>query len=343
MPAHLQIRSSHRDCGSGASLTCRAGRYFARMVRMDAVLVDSRDACEVFFTRAADHPVETRAVGLPDQTEPHLGHGQDRSRRVIARAMMSPALAAFFRAAAFLTRLPPVARAFEGGPHPLGKDVLAFPLVGLLAALPAAFLLAFLPEAGLSALVAAALAVAATILVTGALHEDGLGDVADGLFGHHGRERALAIMKDSRVGSYGALALILIVALRIALLAELLSLGSTAAALATLGAAAFSRGAMTLLWASLPSADPGGLADSVGQPPLAAGWRALWLGAAIFFLLSSLGIGLSHAVLSLSAGAAMLFAFRHWLRDRLGGQTGDTLGAAQQLTEIAALFALCLR
>ena len=285
---------------------------------MDAVLVDSRDACEVFFTRAADHPVETRAVGLPDQTEPHLGHGQDRSRRVIARAMMSPALAAFFRAAAFLTRLPPVGRAFEGGPHPLGKDVLAFPLVGLLAALPAAFLLAFLPEAGLSALVAAALAVAATILVTGALHEDGL-------------------------GSYGALALILIVALRIALLAELLSLGSTAAALATLGAAAFSRGAMTLLWASLPSADPGGLADSVGQPPLAAGWRALWLGAAIFFLLSSLGIGLSHAVLSLSAGAAMLFAFRHWLRDRLGGQTGDTLGAAQQLTEIAALFALCLR
>ena len=192
---------------------------------MDAVLVDSRDACEVFFTRAADHPVETRAVGLPDQTEPHLGHGQDRSRRVIARAMMSPALAAFFRAAAFLTRLPPVGRAFEGGPHPLGKDVLAFPLVGLLAALPAAFLLAFLPEAGLSALVAAALAVAATILVTGALHEDGLGDVADGLFGHHGRERALAIMKDSRVGSYGVIALVLSLIARWAALAALMPEG----------------------------------------------------------------------------------------------------------------------
>ncbi|WP_084410997.1 adenosylcobinamide-GDP ribazoletransferase [Fulvimarina manganoxydans] len=256
--------------------------------------------------------------------------------------MMSPALAAFLRATAFLTRLPPVARAFERGAHPLGKDVLSFPMVGLVAALPAALLLAILPGAGLTSLVAATLAVAATILITGALHEDGLGDVADGLFGHHGRERALAIMKDSRVGSYGALALILAVVLRIALIAELVSFSPSGAALAILGAAAFSRGAMVLLWASLPSADPGGLADSVGQPGRRDGWRTAWLGAAILFVLASLGIGLGHALLSLLAGAAMLFAFRRWLHNRLGGQTGDTLGAAQQLTEIAALFALCL-
>ena len=119
-----------------------------------------------------------------------LGHG---------RAMIASLYSAL-RATAFLTRLPPAARAFAGGPHPLGRDVAAFPVVGLLAAALPAGLLLFLCRLGLDPLAAAAFAVLTLVALTGALHEDGLGDTADGLFGHRDAEAALAIMKDSRIG-----------------------------------------------------------------------------------------------------------------------------------------------
>ena len=246
------------------------------------------------------------------------------------------------RSLAFLTRLPPVTSAFDGGPHPLGKDVAAFPLAGLVAAAPSALILVLLTQLGISALLTAVVAVAMSVWMTGALHEDGLGDVADGLFGHLPAERAVAVMKDSRVGTYGALALVLSVIARVAILAELIAVSPGAAALGALGAAALSRGFMTVLWAGLPTADPGGLAESVGQPDKKKAGIALAIGAAIFVTFASFGFGFGLACLAVAFAALKFAGFAWWLKRRLGGQTGDTLGAVQQLTEIAALFALCL-
>ena len=253
---------------------------------------------------------------------------------------------ATWRALAFLTRLPPSRRAFTGT-HPLGEDVHAFPLAGLLATLPAVVVLWIATSLGLTSLVSACLAVATQIAATGALHEDGLGDVADGLGGHHEKTRALAIMKDSRLGSYGALALILSVAIRIALVAALIDrspLGTApeTAALALLAVAAGSRGAMAGLWSSLPSADPGGLADSVGQPDKAKGRAALAIGLAVYALGGVFACGAGSTLAGFVLSALALLWFRKTLIRRLGGQTGDTIGAAQQLVEIAALLGLAV-
>ncbi|MEN3793165.1 adenosylcobinamide-GDP ribazoletransferase [Fulvimarina sp. MAC3] len=245
------------------------------------------------------------------------------------------------RSLAFLTRLPPVSSAFDHGPHPLGKDVAAFPVAGMIAAFPASLVLLLLPHLGISGLLTAVLAVAIAVWTTGALHEDGLGDVADGLFGHLPPERAVAVMKDSRVGTYGALALVFSVMGRVAIFAELIAISPIAAALGALGAAALSRGLMALLWASLPTADQGGLAESVGQPNRQDAGVALAIGTTIFVLLAGLGVGLGFALLALTFAVMKFASFRLWLKRRLGGQTGDTLGAVQQLTEIAALFGLC--
>ena len=250
-------------------------------------------------------------------------------------------LGATARSLAFLTRLPAPKRAFSGS-HSLGADAAAFPLAGLVAALPAALVLILADAAGLSPLVAALLGVATLIAVTGALHEDGLADVADGLGGHHPPERALAIMKDSRIGSYGTLALILSVGLRVGLVAALLPAGAGAAALALLASAALSRGAMVWLWSSLPSANPGGVAGRAGQPEQRTGRTALLLGVALFLALTIVVFALWKPFVGLALGGAVLLWFRGFIRRRLGGQTGDCLGAAQQLIEIAALIGLAV-
>ncbi|MEH6721157.1 MAG: adenosylcobinamide-GDP ribazoletransferase [Aurantimonas endophytica] len=248
---------------------------------------------------------------------------------------------ATLRSLVFLTRFPSRFASFPAG-RSLGADAHAFPLAGLLAAIPAALVLIAADAAGLSPFVAATLAVGTLVLTTGALHEDGLGDVADGLFGHHERERAIAIMKDSRVGTYGALALILSAALRIGLLAQLVEADRGGAALALLAAAAVSRGAMAWLWSVLPSADIGGLADRMGRPTAAVGLRALVVGDGIFLVLGALAFGILPAFAGLALGGLVLLWFRGVIWRRLGGQSGDCLGAAQQMTEIAALLGLAL-
>lgn len=245
------------------------------------------------------------------------------------------------RALAFLSRLPPLGRAVHGT-HRLGDDAHAFPLAGLLIALPGASLLALGHALGLSAPVAAILAVALTVALTGALHEDGLADTADGLFGHHARERALAIMKDSRIGVYGALALILTLGARIALLAELLQQGALPAALSLVAAASASRGAMAHLWSSLPAAEPGGLAERVGAPDRAGGRTALALGLAVLAILGTAAAGPGGLLIPAALALAVHLLFRRVLNRRLGGVTGDTIGCDQQIVEIAILLGFAL-
>ncbi|ALN72046.1 adenosylcobinamide-GDP ribazoletransferase [Aureimonas sp. AU20] len=248
----------------------------------------------------------------------------------------------FWRASAFLTRLPAPARVFDGSPPPLGADASAFALVGLIIALPPALLLLSLAALGLQPLAAALLALLCLIALTGALHEDGLADTADGLFGHAPRERALEIMKDSRIGTYGALALIGSVAARAVLLGDLAGHAPSLAALALIAAAGASRGAMAWVWSSLPSARPGGLSSRMEAPSRRAGrWAAFAAWAIAAFAGAAIG-GVAGAVLPALLGVGGLCLFRAFLLRRLGGTTGDTLGAAQQICEILLLLGFAI-
>ncbi|KHJ53369.1 hypothetical protein LA66_18395 [Aureimonas altamirensis] len=255
--------------------------------------------------------------------------------------MIQP-VASLLRALSFLSRFPALPEAFRGGPHPLAADAPAFPVVGLIVGLLPALLLLLAMAAGLSPVTAALLALALMVASTGALHEDGLGDTADGLFGHAGKDRALAIMKDSRIGTYGLLALAFTLLLRIALLAEVATARPLAAACALLAAASASRGGMGLLWSSLPSARPDGIADSLGRPTRRQGLWSLALGAASGVLLGLPAAGFAGIALAAAISAGVYLWFRSVLRRRLGGQTGDTLGACQQLLDIAILLGLAL-
>ncbi len=245
------------------------------------------------------------------------------------------------RAVAFLSRFPVPQWIFSGDDVKLSRTVRAFPLAGILIGLiPAAIFLILL---GLRAdsLMAALVALAVQILITGALHEDGLSDTADGIGGGRDREHALTIMKDSRIGSYGAIALVFSIALRAAALAAIArEVPPLAAAFAIFAAACLSRAALVWHWHRLPPAKPDGIAASSGQP----GESAMHVALVTACLFSALFVwpmfGLLPLVCSLLATGIAVLAFTLYIRRKLAGHTGDTLGAAQQISEIAALCAL---
>lgn len=182
-------------------------------------------------------------------------------------------------------------------------------------------------HAPLPSLLAATAALSVTILLTGALHEDGLADTCDGLGGGRTREDALRIMQDSRIGAYGALGLILTTFARIAALSVLPSLAMVAAG-------ALSRLCMLLLPSLLPSARPGGTGAPAAGGPGPAGWAV----AAATALVAWTGLPRLIPAFALCLATAWLFA--HHLRGRLGGYTGDTLGAVQVGTELLAYLTL---
>lgn len=248
------------------------------------------------------------------------------------------------RAVAFLSRIPVSRRHFVDHDGRLDRAVRAFPFAGMLITLPAAALAALLIALQTSSLFTAFLVVAVLILATGALHEDGLGDTADGFGGGRDRESALAIMKDSRVGTYGALALVLSVGLRVSALAAFLPLVTPiGAGLALLGVAALTRSAMVWHWSRLPPARRDGVAASAGTPDPRAVSAAL--GSAILFallLFYAAGIPVIAVLLALAAFALTVKTFEKLASRKLGGHTGDTIGATQQLTEIVILGALAL-
>ncbi|WEX86884.1 adenosylcobinamide-GDP ribazoletransferase [Sinorhizobium garamanticum] len=248
------------------------------------------------------------------------------------------------RAVAFLSRIPVPQRHFVNHDGRLERAVRAFPLAGMLITLPAATLAALLSALQTSSLFTAFLVVAVQVIATGALHEDGLGDTADGFGGGRDRESALAIMKDSRVGTYGALALILSIGLRVSALASFLPLLTPiGGGLTLVGAAALTRAAMVWHWSRLPSARSDGVAASAGTPDPQATSTAL--GSAVLFallLFYAAGVPVIAMLLALAAFALTVKAFGKIASRKLGGHTGDTIGATQQLTEIAILGALAL-
>ncbi len=245
----------------------------------------------------------------------------------------------FLVALQFLTRLPVRLSRFD--PAWLNDCVRHFPLVGLVVGgFGAAVLVAALQV--WPAWVAAVLALIATVALTGGFHEDGLADTFDALGGVVSRDKALAIMKDSRIGSYGALALVLSLMLRAALVAVLATRPLQGAVAALLVSHAFARAAAVGVMVSLPY---GGDADHAKAKPLALAVlaRNLWIGLGWCALLAlglwALGLWWPRLVLAAVAAMAVAFVMRQWLRRRLGGYTGDGLGATEQLAEIAVLLA----
>ncbi len=232
-----------------------------------------------------------------------------------------------------LTRLP-AGRMAEA--PAIGAAVWAFPLVGALVGGIAAAVLVAAMAMGIAAPLAAGLALAAGILTTGGLHEDGLADCADGFGGGHDRARKLEIMRDSRIGSYGGLALILSLGLRWQALAILAAHQPTLAPFAVIALAMASRAGLgfALLW--MPAARSDGMGRSAAGTSFAramVGLAPAGLGLAVLLPWPS-----ALWVLAAVATAHLIFA-RISLR-QIGGQSGDVLGAMQQVAEIAGWLVL---
>jgi adenosylcobinamide-GDP ribazoletransferase len=243
--------------------------------------------------------------------------------------------AASLRAAAgalsFLTRVP-IGRVIALDGDDVARGAAVFPVLGAaVGAVTAAVVL--VAEPTLSPLLAAALGVGAAVVLTGAMHLDALADTADAL-GASTRERALEIMRDPRTGTFGAVALVLDVAVKVAAVQQLVA---SAAVLASLVAAgALSRAAPPVLAAALAYPRLGGGPGSVlsGRvSPVAAAVGVLAAVAATVGLLGADGLAIAGSVAVLVA--ALGLAYRRWL----GGATGDCLGAATELSETLALVA----
>ncbi len=242
----------------------------------------------------------------------------------------------FWLAFGFLTRLPgrlpgPPSRPAE--PGRLGPALRLAPLVGLVVGVCGA-LVSWLALGGLGLppWPAALLTVGATVWVTGALHEDGLADLADGFGGAFERSRKLAIMRDSRIGAYGVLALILSIGLRGAALAALA--GPETAAAVLIAAHSLSRGLLAPVMLVLAPARDDGLAAAAGRPGLTDALTAVALALALAALAVGLGLALGFALAALAAAAVTAAIAAR----QVGGYTGDVLGAVQQTAETAALL-----
>jgi len=251
--------------------------------------------------------------------------------RDIAFRLSSDLLSAF----ALLSRLPlPNHRGTGAG------SAWAWPLVGAVVGAFGAALASVALWLGVTPGVTAALVLSLGAMLTGGLHEDGLSDTADGLYGGWTKARRLEIMKDSRVGSYGVLALVLVTLARWSALTALLVYGGPTHAhwAALVATGALSRAPMALIMALLPNARGEGLSHATGQPGPAVALAALGLSAGIAVLLTGL-TGLVMVAAALGVGVLLsISALR-----RIGGQTGDILGASQQLAEAACLAVLSAR
>lgn len=252
----------------------------------------------------------------------------------------------FLLALQFFTRIPVTGRLAQWvgySPSMLRASAAHFPavgwVVGAIGALALAGALALWPP-----LVAAVLCTVVTVLVTGAFHEDGLADVVDGLGGASTRERALEIMKDSRIGAFGAIAVVLAMGLKFALLAALAAQGAFVACATLVAAHVLSRLApLAVMRASPYVGGEGGkakpMADAVsgGAVVIAVLWS---LPAAALLIVSG---GMVNGVAALLAAALVAVFMVRLLRRRLGGFTGDGLGATQQLSELAIYLAMAAR
>ena len=235
------------------------------------------------------------------------------------------------QALSLLSRLPLPAISHDRG----ARTAWAYPLAGMVIGAIAALGGALAQGLGLPLPLVALVTLGLSVICTGALHEDGLADSADGLWGGWTRERRLEIMKDSHIGTYGVIALCLSLGARGAALWLLFEEGPATATGAILATAALSRAVMPGLMSALPHARATGLSHSQGRPTRRT---------------AALGLGIACAVTIMLTGAPGVWAIIWALivsvlvarvaQVRIAGQTGDILGASQQATEIAVLLSL---
>jgi adenosylcobinamide-GDP ribazoletransferase len=246
-------------------------------------------------------------------------------------------LAEFVHALKFLTRVPvPLSRTID--PPPLKQTMRMFSIAGALIGVFIATVLWSAKYLQLPPMLAALLAIAAGMLLTGALHEDGLSDTADGLGGGKTRERRLEIMRDSRIGSYGALALIAAIGMRVACYEALLTQRAWTIVAVIVACQSFSRAMMVdLMWATRPARSDG-LSAFAGQPSRTTAMFAIIIGL-LLTLLAGHFTRIENGILALAFALGATAGVR-WLAIRLvGGQTGDICGAAQVTCEVMMLSA----
>jgi adenosylcobinamide-GDP ribazoletransferase len=233
----------------------------------------------------------------------------------------------------FYSRLPT-----GGTPHArpnLSRMALALPFTSVIIGIGPAALLLVLEWLTVPHLFAVTAAVACLVVVTGAMAEDALADAADGLFGGHTIDERLAIMKDSRHGTYGVCAIVLVLLLRVMAIGSLNN--PLAAAGAMLAASVMARSGALWLTVALPPARIGGAAATAGQVSRQAfGIGAVFMVALSFvfawFVVGGLGLIVAYAL-----GALVIWGWVTLCRRLIGGQTGDLIGALQALIEVAAL------
>jgi adenosylcobinamide-GDP ribazoletransferase len=243
----------------------------------------------------------------------------------------------------FLSRLPLPAHWYGGTNESLQDHAFAFPLAGAILGAIGAIALLIASGLGLPPLAVALITFMVLALITGALHEDGLGDTADGFFGGSTQSRRLEIMKDSHIGTFAAITLIGSIGLKTIFLSAIIEkLGAQSACVAIIGIEAASRAAMMALWNRLPSVRSGGLSDKIGAPSTEATQTALIIGAAILAICFISIVGIAPYLLGLLLASLTLWGFAKLCLNKIGGQTGDVLGASQQITVVTLLMTLVI-
>ena len=238
-------------------------------------------------------------------------------------------------AAGFLTRLP--FPTIDPGDRQLLRTGWCFPLVGAAIGVAGGLLAFGAQTLGLPLLACALVALAGTALLTGALHEDGLADLADGFGGGRDKAAKITIMRDSRIGAYGVLALILVTGLKASAIAGLLGSADAVSVIIAMAIAhAGARGLIVPVAFWLPNASADGLGEMAGHPKPSTVQLAMAISAALLLIL----LPLSAAVVAGAAGCLTGAAIAMLARHQIAGYTGDVLGAVEQAAETAVLLAL---
>ena len=236
----------------------------------------------------------------------------------------------------FLSRIPiPWQRISQGEPI-IERSYWAFPVVGLLLGLLLGLCAALLFFLGIDDLLVCAVLVLLLAVLTGGLHEDGLADMVDGFWGAFNKARRIEIMRDSRIGSYGVLALIFSVFIRILALFTLSAHGGTALIAGLICALVGSRLAIVLLYYIAPNASEQGLAATIAKPSQSQAQAAALLTLVVLLILAPFSIAFVSSLVIVGAVAFMAFLSKRYI----GGVTGDVLGACEQLTQCLLLIAL---
>ncbi len=260
----------------------------------------------------------------------------DRAREGLGRIDVGALFGDLAAAIAFYTRLPVWPAAPVDGAA-VARASWCAPLVGVLIGALAGLAYWIADRLNLPPFVSATLAVAAGMWLTGGLHEDGLADTADGFGGGETRERALDIMRDGRIGAYGTCALVICLALRIFAVEDLPRAALVVWAL--IGAHAAARAVLPLFMRLVPPARADGLAATAGAPTRA---RAL-VAAAIGFVTLWIALGFRNALIALVLVLIGAVVMTFLARRKIGGQTGDVLGALEQVSETLVLLVTAAR